>query len=184
MAARLLLDSKGRVVRLNAKAESLLSPGLRLRFGKLSAVSQKCDAGLQALIGSVTSRNLSTEARTIDAETVSWANTPPRIVYAAPLVRSASDHFLHAAAVLMIACPVAGSGPLAQFLQVAFRFTGAEAAVAVSLCGGHDVDDIARMRAVCSSTVRAQVKSMLAKTSTRRQAELVALLAHCTPVAR
>jgi len=34
------------------------------------------------------------------------------------------------------------------------------------------------------STVRAQVKSMLAKTSTRRQAELVALLAHCTRAAR
>jgi DNA-binding NarL/FixJ family response regulator len=100
------------------------------------------------------------------------------------VVRSASDCFLQAAAVLMIARPASGTAPLAQFLQTAFRFTSAEAAIALSLCDGHDIGDIGRTRVVRPSTVRAQVKSMLAKTSTRRQAELVALLAHCASVVR
>jgi DNA-binding CsgD family transcriptional regulator/PAS domain-containing protein len=180
----LLLDAKGRVIRLNAKAESLLSPGLALRFGHLSAVNNQCNAALQALIDAVIASDSDAQTRAIDAVTVTWANTLPRILYAVPVVRSARHLFVHAAAVLMIACPVAGDGPLEHFLQGAFRFTGAEAAIAVSLCNGHQVDEIARMRGVSQSTVRAQVKSMLAKTSTRRQAELVALLVHCAPMSR
>lgn len=180
----LLLDANGRVIRINGKAESLLSPGLRIRLGSLSAVDQKCDASLQALIRSATSRDLSPEVATIDTVVVTGASTHPRIVYAAPLVRSATDLFQHAAAVLILAQPAAGSRCVERFLRAAFQFTSAESAVAMSLYDGHDVEDIARMRAVRPSTVRAQVKSMLAKTNTRRQAELVALLAHCTPVGR
>lgn len=177
----LLLDGNGRVMRLNAKAESLLEPGLRLRLGALSAVDRKSDASLQALIRSAIARSLPAAARTIDTVVVTGTIAPPQIVYAVPLVRSAADLFQHAAAALIIACPALGNRSVEGFVQAAFGFTCAEAAVAMALYEGHDVEDIARMRAVRPSTVRAQVKSMLAKTHTRRQAELVALLAHCRP---
>lgn len=180
----LVLDRNGRVTRLNDKAEALMTSGLAIRFGMLAALDKGSDAALQGLIRSVIARGSWHEAEPIGPVAVARPNARPLVVHAAPLTRSARDLFQRAVAVLMLVDPDAQRGPFEPILCQAFRFTSAEAAIAADLCRGRDVEEITRMRGVSTATVRAQMKALFAKTDTKRQAELVALLARYSPVVR
>ena len=61
-------------------------------------------------------------------------------------------------------------------LMRAYGLTASEADIAVALARGDTLSDIADTRCVSIHTVRAQVKQVLSKTSTRRQSALVRLL--------
>jgi DNA-binding CsgD family transcriptional regulator len=61
-------------------------------------------------------------------------------------------------------------------LQRVFGLSVAEAILAIGMVQGVSPDDIAASRSVCRTTIRSQLASVLAKTQTRRQAELVARL--------
>lgn len=61
-------------------------------------------------------------------------------------------------------------------LQTRFSLTPAEAEVAWALHGGAALRQIADQRAVSINTVRNQVKSAMAKTGARRQADLILLV--------
>jgi DNA-binding CsgD family transcriptional regulator len=62
-------------------------------------------------------------------------------------------------------------------LQSVFGLTRCEALVAVELCTGATLRQIAARREIGIGTVRGQLKSIFIKTGTTRQPELVALLA-------
>ncbi len=64
----------------------------------------------------------------------------------------------------------------AQLLQGVYGFTAAETDIALQLARGQSTEIIAQQRRVAVGTVRAQIKSMLAKLGVRRQMELVARL--------
>jgi DNA-binding CsgD family transcriptional regulator len=66
-------------------------------------------------------------------------------------------------------------------LKALFGFTLAESRVANALLAGHAVPDIARTWAVRADSVSAHVQNMLSKTGTRRQGELLVLLATALP---
>jgi len=66
---------------------------------------------------------------------------------------------------------------LVHSLHQLFRLSPAEAAIAIALATGADLQEIAEERAVKLNTLRSQIASIMAKTNTRRQAELVALVA-------
>jgi DNA-binding CsgD family transcriptional regulator len=57
-----------------------------------------------------------------------------------------------------------------------FDLTPAEARVATSIAKGRTPEEIAVATRISVATVRAQIKSIFAKTDVRRQSELVALL--------
>jgi DNA-binding CsgD family transcriptional regulator len=62
-------------------------------------------------------------------------------------------------------------------LRIAFRLTPAEAKLAAALATGESLDRICEKLAISKETGRNQLKSIFAKTGTRRQAELVLVLA-------
>jgi DNA-binding CsgD family transcriptional regulator len=64
-----------------------------------------------------------------------------------------------------------------SLLRQLFGITPAEASLAYALMAGYSTDDYAVRNKLGESTVRTQIKAALAKTGTRCQAELVALLA-------
>ncbi|TIM47104.1 MAG: helix-turn-helix transcriptional regulator [Mesorhizobium sp.] len=68
------------------------------------------------------------------------------------------------------------SGPNPQTLQRMFGLTSAETHLALRLAQGDAPLDIARSWRLSRTTIRSQLASLFAKTETRRQAELVALL--------
>jgi len=64
----------------------------------------------------------------------------------------------------------------AALLQGVYGFTAAETDIALQLARGQSTEHIAQARKVAVGTVRAQIKSMLAKLGVSRQVELVARL--------
>ena len=64
----------------------------------------------------------------------------------------------------------------AALLQGVYGFTSAETDIALQLARGQSTELIAKQRIVAIGTVRAQIKSMLAKLGVNRQVELVARL--------
>ena len=67
-------------------------------------------------------------------------------------------------------------------IRLLFGLTEAEARLAVALVSGETVAEFAADRSVSINTARVQLTSLLRKTRTRRQAELVALLGAVPPV--
>jgi DNA-binding CsgD family transcriptional regulator len=63
-----------------------------------------------------------------------------------------------------------------ETLRTAFQLTEAESRVAARLGSGYGIDDVADRLRLTTETVRTHVKTILAKTDTHRQAELVALI--------
>jgi DNA-binding CsgD family transcriptional regulator len=68
------------------------------------------------------------------------------------------------------------SGPNPQTLQRMFGLTSAETHLALRLARGDAPLEIARSWRLSRTTIRSQLASLFAKTETKRQAELVALL--------
>jgi DNA-binding CsgD family transcriptional regulator len=62
-------------------------------------------------------------------------------------------------------------------LQRMFGLTMAETRLAIQMARGDVPADVARSRRLSRTTIRSQLASVFAKTQTRRQAELVTLLA-------
>jgi DNA-binding CsgD family transcriptional regulator len=64
----------------------------------------------------------------------------------------------------------------ADLVRKLFKLSPAEAQLAVSLCAGRTLEEIAAERGRALSTVRSQVRSLFDKTGTNRQTDLVSLL--------
>lgn len=62
-------------------------------------------------------------------------------------------------------------------LQTAFELTASEAAVALQVAAGRDLQSVARDRGVSYETVRNQLKSVFGKLGVHRQSELAARIA-------
>ena len=65
-------------------------------------------------------------------------------------------------------------------LRELFGLTGAEARLMEELASGRSLEEISQVRNVCYGTLRAQLRTVMAKTDTRRQGELIALAARYT----
>lgn len=103
-------------------------------------------------------------------------NLAPAVAHLVPVRRQAHDVLAQALA-LFVLTPLSGrDSPSAELLAGLFDLTPAEARVARALVEGRTVDDAAAESGVSRETVRTQLRAVLAKTGTSRQAELVGLL--------
>lgn len=183
--AVLLLDTHGHVRHANAAAQALLGhgAGLRLAPGDRLQLPQPHQARLaQALRaldapGRAPPQALHLHLRTPGLPPVEWE------VRTAPLEPERLDTPLPALlpargqpCLLLTFTPrtpaAAARDPAAHMVQ-AWRLPAAEAAVAALLAQGLTAPEIAERRNVSLHTVRAQIKSALARTGARRQQDLL-----------
>ena len=75
------------------------------------------------------------------------------------------------------------AGARADLLEHGFGLTPCEARVAAALSTGMTPSEIARHHGISMGTVRSQLKSVFEKTGTKRQPELIAVLARLLPFA-
>jgi len=98
------------------------------------------------------------------------------VFHLVPVRRAAHDLFSGAAAIGVLTRPSQGGQSGANLLQALFDLTPAEADVAGRIAAGEAVGGIAGAGGRSVETIRGHLKNVLAKTGTRRQAELAALL--------
>jgi DNA-binding CsgD family transcriptional regulator len=80
---------------------------------------------------------------------------------------------------ILVATPLGSSQTLSgDLLNGLFDLSPAEIRAAQGLLAGKSIDDLAADLGLSRETIRSQVKAVLAKTGTSRQADLMALLSN------
>lgn len=172
------LTGSGRVVVANRHFEAL---GPRIGTGAFDHVQIASKPAHEALKQALaTAPDPGHAARSIPVPAM--AGEPALIAHVVPLRRAAHDIFAQAEFLLVLTEVVAPDAPLTEMLHGLFDLTPAEARVARALASGLSIDEIALSNAISRETVRTQLKGVMAKTATARQADLVRLLAGARPL--
>ncbi|MCP1168327.1 helix-turn-helix transcriptional regulator [Limimaricola litoreus] len=177
--ACLALDSRSRLVACDTRGEALLSAGKALRLGRDrrlrfldDAANAALDAGLG--LGGHAGHGFVVPDGPAGRMLARLAPLPrPRAI--APIEIALAPE--RAVAALILTTPSRGGGMADEDLQALFDLTPAESMVLRQLCAGLSTSEVAALRGVSQNTVRNQICSLFDKTGTRRQAELVALVA-------
>lgn len=180
-AAFLLLDRAGRIVLANRAARALIEAedGFSVTPSGLAGATLSATTKLQATLAAASGRP--------GQPPVSGALRLPRpsgrpslAVVALPL--RPTHNVLQAGwgdsptTLVCVTDPEAGTRPPQAQLVALFGLTQAEAALAGGLLAGQELRDIAERSGRSINTVRSQLATLMAKTETGRQAELVRLL--------
>lgn len=168
----LIVDRLGRLRRANASAEAMLWGGRRLaaRGHSVLPADDRQASAFRDLLARAT------DPAQPEACQGAFGQSPQGL-WIAEFLPLVSGH-LAGCAMITITDRGAGSGRgnLAAHLRSLYALTRAEGEVAAALADGLSIDEIADARGSSPNTVRAQVKQVLAKTGTRRQSEVVALV--------
>jgi DNA-binding CsgD family transcriptional regulator len=174
--AAVVIDGDGRARQLNLSAQDLLGDDFNLVRGRPVAHDPASNRRLQQLASSA----LHAEARdarpyrpvVIDRDEAPWL-----LVEAMPITAFGSDLFSPGRVILLLTDLTSAQRPDTTRLSIAFGLTTAEAKLTAQLAGGGGIDAAAASLGVSRETARSQLKAVFAKTNTRRQAELAALVA-------
>jgi DNA-binding CsgD family transcriptional regulator/PAS domain-containing protein len=181
-----LLDENLRIVFANGAAESLLNErgGLANRKGILIAGSSQESASLRRLIVGAARRPRGEAA----GGTMALSRTPPRRplgVLVAPLEsQDRRQAFRPGLAIMFVSDPDRAQLPPREHLRNLYGLTPMEAAVALGIARGDALPTVAEELGVSLTTARTHLQHIFDKTATRRQGELVRLLAHSWPKLR
>jgi DNA-binding CsgD family transcriptional regulator len=164
----------GVVLAANSLLEVLDTQFVARAHGRLALADPTANASLQETLDRAAIGAWSGGVMSFPVPAV--AEKPALIAHLVPVTRSAHDLFVGAVA-LLVATPLsAPRAPSEDLLNGLFDLTPAEARVARAIVEGNTIESFSSTLGVSRETVRAQLKSVFAKTGVQRQAELVALL--------
>jgi DNA-binding CsgD family transcriptional regulator len=173
-----LVDGDARVRHVNCAGEALAAEerGLFLANGIIRAANSDSTRALHQLIANAGASN--EHKRNGGAISLTRPRfRRPLSVIVAPLRAEQLSSFVQAASAIVCATdPEIGIAPPEERLRALFRFTPAEAKIAVELLAGCDLAAIAERKSLSVNTVRVHIGRIMSKTETNRQAELVRLL--------
>jgi PAS domain-containing protein/DNA-binding CsgD family transcriptional regulator len=177
-----ITDGAGRVLVVNPAAEELAAAGdgLALRGGRLTADRPEAAAALARSIAAAVPRAARGNGQCGGPLRITRASgRRPLAVLLAPLgadTALAAEH--HGPAVLILITDLERQPEvLGRRLVDLFGLTPAEACLAAALAAGKRLEDVAEERGVRMPTLRTQMRSVLDKTGTDRQSDLMRLLA-------
>jgi DNA-binding CsgD family transcriptional regulator/PAS domain-containing protein len=171
--AAMLIDKYGRVARFNRRAEDLFCNEFGIRNGRLwtaaSASLERLDRFMAEIEHAKSVAGPLPAPMIIARRGTSWL-----LIEAMPVTSASNDIFEGCRAILVVSDLTRPSITGAALLSVVFGLTSAEARLAAAICEGHDLNAAATSFGVSRQTLRSQLKTVFAKTGSRRQAELVA----------
>lgn len=177
----LLLDGRGRVRAANRRADELLElqDGLRADRDGLRAAQATETSALRALIAGTTTAAPAGGALPITRP----SGREPFAVLVVPLrAPELTGVAPGACAVAFVTDPEQQASLSRQRVQRHLGLTAAEADVALTIAGGHTVDEAASLLGISPHTARTQLKHALARTGARRQSALVRLVLTAPPL--
>ena len=180
----LIVDSRQRVRAANRAGEALLRSGgtFKVARGGVALAEASAEAGLARALHACFNPDLAAAPSAVGFTTkegaARWLNVVPLVaddsVGKGPLSRFLAEP--ERLALLIVTTPWSASSDAAARLRDAFKLTPAEVKLAVALMQGSSTGSYARSRGIAPNTARNQLRSLLEKTETHRQAELVAVL--------
>lgn len=179
----LVVDRARQVIHANRLAEALLrdTPDIGLAGGRLTIRQSGLDAQLGDMVRGNVDLAAGLAARPQQALAVPRDGLPALMLIAAPLRPSWSRLDGQRPLALIFMRDPGQPVLLAECLRGLFGLTPTEAMIAADLTHGLALPQIAKQRQMGLATVRSHVKSLLIKTGTNRQAELVALVLRSAP---
>ncbi|HVL69947.1 MAG TPA: helix-turn-helix transcriptional regulator [Vicinamibacterales bacterium] len=178
--AVVFVDAAARVLCANAAAERILRAADGLQAGKagLEAGTPAQTKALRGLVTSVSRPDDDSAAGDLAPLRVERPSGAPPYVLAVLPMRSPASPFSDRRATAAVFVSDPSWVPLSAevLARKGYSLTRAEARVAVRLLHGDSIEEAASVTGVTAHTARTHLKRILAKTGTRRQAELVALL--------
>lgn len=177
-AAIVLVDAARNIVTMNRAADELVARqnGLGIRDRHLRGETSEATAALDRIVtDAIAIAQGRTAAGSVRAALPKRSDGRPLEAVALPLPPGDRAAARAAAAVFVVDPDEAPVVP-AEWLTTRFGLTPAEARVASALARGEAVADLAEHLRVTTGTARWYVKQILAKTGTKRQADLVRLL--------
>jgi DNA-binding CsgD family transcriptional regulator len=182
--AVIILDETRRVVFANGAAERLFAAadGISVRHSKLCASFPSDTAALQAAIAAATAgRECARSGHSLVLRRPSSKRALTVVV--APLETEAAWFLAHSPAVILFvndpdqSCSV----PLPDQLCALFGLTRMEASVAAEIFRGEGLRSAADALGIGATTARTHLQRIFDKTRTRKQAELVRIIARTCP---
>ncbi len=173
-----VVEPDGAVIYANSEAERLLRDGDAIKTvgGRLAVNTRDAAVRLNAMVRTAAGVAAAGEAAGRTSLAIPRGERLPLTVLVAPFCLPRHAIGIHAsAAVLFIRDPETPTLSTIA-LQELFGLTAAEAAIAAVLADGKSAEEIAGSNRISLHTVRTHLKSILGKTGTARQAELVVLL--------
>lgn len=176
----IIVDAGCRPLAMNRLAESCLGPGRGLLGGKagepLRTENPRQTLLLQRLVREATSLS---SAGALRIERVKGSASPaPLLVQVIPLAGRQAGilRVRERASMILLHMPAPGAPLQRAVLQGLFGLTVAETRLAQALARGDGLQEVATSTGVSVNTVRTQLRSLLVKTNTDRQASLMRLL--------
>ncbi|GJE53344.1 hypothetical protein GOFOIKOB_6423 [Methylobacterium tardum] len=168
-----VLGRKGRALAMNQSCERLLREMIH-DGPRLVLADPAADRLLvRALIELSTEANASSRSIPLPSR----GDQPATVLHLLPIRRAAADLFAAAEAIAVFTPLTAKHVPGLSVLEGLFDLTAAEARVARGIAGGSTIAGLSVEFGTSPATVRSQLKAVMSKTGTARQAELVQLLA-------
>lgn len=177
--AAVLLDRHGKAMCSNEAAERLFGPDIDIRHGRLVSASRDATAALDRTLHDLLWR--SSPLATAPPVSLPRRSGKPILAYPLWLRGLSSNALAPCQAVVVLVDPEGGRCPSEDALRSLFGLTPAEARLARQVAMGATIEAIAGRMRITYETARNQLKAVLAKTNTHRQAELVSLLARLPP---
>ncbi len=173
-------DGRGRIVHMNAAADTLLrkNDGLHITQGTLHAGLADEDAALTLMTRSPAGTEPLAHTHPVELAITRRSGLPSYIVSAMPVGSSggSGETLRRARTMLVMRDPTTFSAPGNRTLRQAFGLTRAEASLALALATGDTPASYARRAHVKMSTVRTQLSALLRKMQARRQADIVRMV--------
>jgi len=169
------LDDWRKVLSVNSVAVSLLGEGLAIRGERLVALDRTSDGQLTALIGLAAAADA--RAGVLGSVAIRRPSKLPLVARTMWIEATIQPAFDGATRLLIVSDPELRAAPPADLVYQLFELTPMELQVAIAIARGNKLAGIAADEGIKVGTVRSHLKSVFAKTNTRSQAELAALLA-------
>lgn len=176
-AGIVVTDGQARVLFVNEAAQRIIDKADGLSIGRNGALSP-AQRGEEALLHQLIQRTAAPGPQAGGAVTVRRrSERRPFGLLVAPLrLLSDSLGIECATAVIFVSDPEEGHPPPTTILRTLYGLTAAEARIAAAIVEGETPETIAGRHAIREGTVRQHLKSILSKTETHRQSELVRLV--------
>jgi len=179
-SAVVLLNAAGRVVFVNAAAHSILSRGDGLFLGKGNQLATRRapeSAKLRELISKAICTAMGNDPLGGGVMPFPRLGKRPLHLLVSPLCSTNPMSPQSAVVAVFLVDPEQNETVPADVLRTLFGLSRAEARLALSVLGGNSLSETAALNCVSRETVKSQMSAVLAKTGTRRQGELIRLLA-------